>query len=46
MVGLTADDRAAWQRDRSDTALAAIVLLHFAGRMPKEQLLRLLSLLL
>ncbi|KAJ6078874.1 hypothetical protein N7467_008627 [Penicillium canescens] len=43
MMGLAAANRAAWQRDRSDTALAAIVLLHFAGRIPKEQLLCLLS---
>nr|ADY16693.1 TqaK [Penicillium aethiopicum] len=46
MMGLAAENRAAWQRDRSDIALAAIVLLHFAGRIPKEQLLRLLSTLL
>ncbi|KAJ5133213.1 hypothetical protein N7526_004578 [Penicillium atrosanguineum] len=46
MMGLAAENRAAWQRDRSDIALAAIVLLHFAGRIPKEQLLRLLNTLL
>ncbi|EEP77456.1 predicted protein [Uncinocarpus reesii 1704] len=43
MMALAAENRAAWQRDRSDTALAAILLLHCAGRLPKEQLLKLLG---
>ncbi|KAG7289995.1 hypothetical protein NEMBOFW57_006374 [Staphylotrichum longicolle] len=34
------------QQDGSGTALAAILLLYFAGSMPKEQLLRLLSICL
>ncbi len=35
--------RLLWQRNRSNTVLAAIVILRYAGRIPNEQLLSLLG---
>ncbi|KAL0936939.1 uncharacterized protein CTRU02_209155 [Colletotrichum truncatum] len=43
---LVANDGDWRQRDRSNTALGSILLMHCAGRMPKEQLLRLLDMCL
>ncbi|KAJ6444873.1 basic-Leucine zipper transcription factor [Purpureocillium lavendulum] len=42
-MSLTADGRSSWQRDRSNTALATILLLQFSGRIPNEQLLQLIG---
>ncbi|GJN80411.1 hypothetical protein PLIIFM63780_003937 [Purpureocillium lilacinum] len=42
-MSLTADGRSSWQRDRSSTALATILLLQFSGRIPNEQLLQLIG---
>jgi hypothetical protein len=42
-MALAADSRQSWQRDRSNTALATNLLLNFSGRIPNEQLLRLVG---
>lgn len=42
-MALAADSRSGWQRDRSNTALATTLLLTFSGRMPNDQLLRLVG---
>lgn len=42
-MALTTNNKALWQRDRSNTALATIVLLHCAGRIPNDQLLGMLT---
>ncbi|KAH7324590.1 hypothetical protein B0I35DRAFT_475824 [Stachybotrys elegans] len=42
-MALATDQRASWQRDRSNTALATILLLNFSGRIPNDQLLRLIG---
>lgn len=39
-MALGADNGAAWQADRSNTALASIMLMSLAGRVPNDQLLR------
>lgn len=44
--GLVANDGDWRQRDRSNAALGSILLMHCAGRMPKEQLLGLLEMCL
>ncbi|UNI16621.1 hypothetical protein JDV02_003044 [Purpureocillium takamizusanense] len=41
-MSLTADETSSWQRDRSSTALASILLVQFSGRIPDEQLLQLI----
>jgi hypothetical protein len=43
MMALTAPNRAMWQQDCSSKALAIILLLHCAGRIPTEQLLDLIG---
>ncbi|KAI9152064.1 Transcription factor lcsF [Paramyrothecium foliicola] len=42
-MALAADQRVSWQHDRSNTALATVLLLNFAGHMPNDQLLGLLG---
>lgn len=42
-MALAADNRQAWQRDCSNTALATTLLLSYAGKMPNEQLLQLIG---
>lgn len=42
-MALAADNRHSWQRDRSNTALATTLLVNFAGRIPNDQLLRVLG---
>ncbi|KND92229.1 hypothetical protein TOPH_03024 [Tolypocladium ophioglossoides CBS 100239] len=42
-MALAAESRSSWQRDRSSTALATILLLHFSGRIPNDQLLQLIG---
>lgn len=42
-MALASDNRHSWQSDRSNTALATTLLLNFAGRVPNEQLLRLVG---
>jgi hypothetical protein len=38
-----ADGGAAWQTDRSNIALASVLLTNFAGRIPNEKLLCLIG---
>lgn len=40
------EDSDVWQRSRSNTVLAAIVVLRFANRMPNDQLFGLLGAIL
>ncbi|POR34499.1 Uncharacterized protein TPAR_05301 [Tolypocladium paradoxum] len=42
-MALAANSRTSWQRDRSSTALATIVLLQLSGRIPNDQLLQLIG---
>lgn len=42
-MALASDNRHSWQSDRSNTALATTLLLNFAGRIPNDQLLRLVG---
>lgn len=42
-MALAADNRQSWRSDRSNTALATILLLNYSGRIPNEQLLRLIG---
>ncbi|KAM4059012.1 hypothetical protein HRG_008115 [Hirsutella rhossiliensis] len=45
-MALAAENRSPWQQDRSNTALATILLLQFAGRIPHSQLLQLIGICL
>ncbi|PNP47102.1 hypothetical protein THARTR1_10607 [Trichoderma harzianum] len=42
-MALASGTRNAFQKDRSNTALATTLLVNFSGRMPKDQLLQILS---
>ena len=42
MMAVASDNRAIGQRDRSNVAFEAILLLHCGGRMPNDQLLDML----
>ncbi|KAF7552265.1 hypothetical protein G7Z17_g4444 [Cylindrodendrum hubeiense] len=41
MMAFSAEHKDVWQRNRSNTVLAAILLLRYPGRMPHDQLLKL-----
>lgn len=43
MMAFSAEHRDVWQRNRSNTVLAAILLLRYPGRIPNDQLLKLVS---
>lgn len=42
-MALAADNRQSWRSDRSNTALATILLLNYSGRIPNDQLMRLIG---
>ncbi|VUC23612.1 unnamed protein product [Clonostachys rosea] len=42
-MAMARENRSSWQADRSNTALATTLLLNYAGRMPNDQLLRLVG---
>ncbi|KAH6959755.1 hypothetical protein BKA56DRAFT_500945 [Ilyonectria sp. MPI-CAGE-AT-0026] len=43
MMAFSAEHKDVWQRNRSNTVLAAILLLRYPGRIPNDQLLKLVS---